>query len=225
MTMKIILFFLVLLIFSFHSLYAQERKNMFYIGVSPVAYKGDLSASYSDFNFAFSAGLKFNRNKRLNGQLNLTVGKISGQTMDKFFYKIPDDSTVKPVNYVKTPFFAVDYSLQYNFIKKKNFIFFLGQGVGIMNYTPKDEYGKALTEKSSSRNADESLTSIAICMPSRIGIIGLFDNGIGLGINAGFLNTFTDYLDNISELGKKQGNDNILTYNFLVYFPLGHKSE
>lgn len=216
-------FLILLFLLSFQPLFAQE--NMFYLGISPVAYKGDLSNSYSHFNLAFNAGLKFNRNKRINGQLNLTIGKISGQTVSKEFYLPGADSTVIPSNYFKAPFFNVDYSIQYNVVKKKNLILYISQGFGVLNYTPKDEKGKKLSELSSTRNPDEKLQSFTMCMPTRAGAIGLFDNGIGVGASAAFLNTFTDYLDNISKLGKKQGNDNILTYNFLIYFPLGNKVE
>ncbi|MCZ6900504.1 MAG: hypothetical protein O7F74_09725, partial [Bacteroidetes bacterium] len=49
-------------------------------------------------------------------------------------------------------------------------------------------------------------------------------NGFGFGLQTGYLNTTTDFLDNISQWGNKKGNDNVLVTKFSFVISLNKQS-
>ena len=93
-------------------------------------------------------------------------------------------------------------------------------GLGIYNYTPKTELGEDLADLLSTRAPDEQYGRVSFMLPVGIGAVYILKNGYGIGAQASFLNTQTDYLDNISLLGRQGGNDNVASFRFFVYAPL-----
>lgn len=200
-------------------LQAQKAPRMVYVGVSANAYKGDLQNSYEKYTSIFHVGLKLNKKKRLNGNIGLGYGNINGQSINPRFKT--SENTVSPNRYFKTSIFTVHYNIQYNFIKNDHWIVYLSQAIGIIRFNPKDKFNVNLQDQLSTRASNETYGNTSLMLPTKVGFIYLFDNEFGAGFEAGFLNTLTDYLDNISQMGTKDGNDNLLQFKFSFYVPLG----
>jgi hypothetical protein len=199
------------------SVRAQTEKTLLQLGVGGNAYRGDLGGNYKKWKATFHAGLRFNRSKRLNGSFQLAVGSLTGQTSDPEYPGEPDKT---PNLHFKTSILSVNYELHYNIIKTDKVIWYAGQGFGIMHYNPKDEFGNALRERNDTRAEGESYGSITVVLPTKMGAIYFLPNALGLGAEAGFYNTLTDYLDNISEWGTKSGRDNALYIRMFLNVPV-----
>ncbi|MTI21636.1 hypothetical protein E1176_11450 [Fulvivirga sp. RKSG066] len=214
--MKRLLFISCLTIFiSYHTAQAQAPGKWLHTGVSLVSYKGDLS-TYDGYSAAFHAGIQFNNKKRLNGGFVLGLGSVTGENRDFF---ANNQSPQTPNRFFKTNFFHINYDLHINLVKKENFIAYLSQGVGFIRFTPTDQFGEDLQDQSNTREEDESYRNSSFMLPTKAGAMYFLPNGYGLGLEAGFFNTMTDYLDNISALGE-DGNDNLLAFRFSFYVPL-----
>jgi hypothetical protein len=187
------------------------------IGVSGNHYRGDLQGGTTQFKPGLHLGLKFNKASRLNGNLSLSLAQVEGQ--DPAFF--PDtEPNIRPNRYVSTSFFAANYLLQYNLIKKERYQLYIGQGIGLFRYNPKDEQDRPLQDQRSTRLPNEEYGNISLMLPTAAGLIYFLPNQWGLGFQASLLNPLTDYLDNISELGPKKCNDNVLQFRLQLLVPL-----
>jgi hypothetical protein len=197
-----------------------EAINLAYIGISSNGYAGDLNV-YDKWASALHMGFKLNHRTHLNGNVNFSIGNITGQ--DPYFVNGNPEFTGKdysPSKYFNTSVITANYDLHLNIIKKQNLIVYLSQGIGIIRFNPKDEFGNPLQKQPQTRVPGEVYGNTAIMLPTNLGFIYFFPNRFGAGIQAGFLNTQTDYLDNISLLGPNDRNDNVLQVRFSFYAPL-----
>ncbi len=191
------------------------------IGVGATAYKGDLNSRYDYFASSLQIGIKFNKKKRLNSHLNLTIGSVIGQNYQyKFSSTNVPIGTATPNQYFKTSIFSFQYDLQYNFIKKTNFILYMSQGIGFLRFVPKDDEGKELQDQRNTRANDETYNNTTLTLPLSFGAIYILKNGYGFGIQASYLFPQTDYIDNISSWGQESGKDKIAIVKFWLAVPL-----
>jgi hypothetical protein len=180
-------------------------------------YLGDLQASFPVYTGAVSLGMQLNRGKRLNGSFELSYGSISGQDTD---YTYSHDETATPNPFFSSTIFGAHYNLHFNILKKKTYTLYLSQGLGLLRYMPVDDLGRKLQDRFETRAANEVYSNSSIMLPSNLGLMYLLPNQWGLGMQLGYLNSITDYLDNISQWGNKSGNDNILRVRFAVHVPI-----
>lgn len=199
---------------------APEAIHLLYMGTSANAYRGDLNSGYHKWTSSVHLGFKLNHKTRLNGNLNFSVGNVSGQNphFSPDLSEISDH--VEPNRFFNTSVITANYDLHFNLIKKPNFIIYLSQGLGVIRFNPKDESGNPFQKQPFTRPRGEVYGNTAIMLPSNAGFIYFFPNRFAAGIQAGFNNPLTDYLDNISYLGSKEGNDNILMVRFSFFVPL-----
>jgi len=216
--MKKLFFSLVFLLAFQHIASAQNPTHLLTIGTSANSYKGDLSDSYDKWTASFHLGIKFNKGKRINGLLNLSYGHVTGQ--NPTFEVMDKEQTAN--RYFNTKIITANYDLQLNLIKRKQFAVFISQGIGLLFYTPQDEFKQNLQDQTKSRNDNETYSNSALTIPSQFGVNYFFKNGYGVGLQAGYLNVVTDYIDNISELGSAQGNDNIFMGRFYFMIPISY---
>lgn len=202
---------------------AQETSHFIQTGVSANAYKGDLQSAYDKWTSSFHLGLKFNKKKRINGQVNLGFGSITGQSTVSDFNLEGNEKAI-PNKYFLTRYFTLQYDLNYNIVKNTQWTVYISQGAGIIRYNPKDENKNNLQDANDTRATNESYSNISIMLPTQLGVIHHLKNNFGLGIQTGFLNTMTDYLDNISDLGNRSGNDNVFLFRFSLYMPVAYKN-
>lgn len=194
------------------------------IGVGATAYKGELNSRYDYWASSLQIGIKFNKKKRLNSHLNLTIGNVVGQNYQYQFSSanVPV-GTATPNQYFKTSIFSFQYDLQYNFIKKSNFMLYISQGIGFLRFVPKDEEGKELQDQRNTRANNETYNNTTLTLPLSFGAIYLLKNGYGFGIQASYLFPQTDYIDNISSWGHESGKDKIAIVKFWFAIPLAKK--
>jgi hypothetical protein len=218
------LFYLLLFSFSLTT-YAQEHPTRFIeAGISPSSYKGDLNNTYQQWTAIYNAGLKLYAKKRLNGSFNFFAGRIMGQN-GRYEFNPNLNPSPTPNTYFKTTLIGLNYDLQLNLLKKKWGCLYISQGIGLMRFSPKDQNNNKLQDKLSTRAKGEDYNTISFVFPTRIGCMFFLPSWYAIGLQAGFLNPTSDYLDNISEWGVKKKKDNILSVKLSVFIPLTTQSR
>jgi hypothetical protein len=188
-------------------------------GVIMQAYRGDLSSSYDNFSGAFQASLILNKKEKWNGGFNLTIGTLTGQKLSG----IPVSGSPQPNNFFKTSTISIHYDLRYNFISNDQWKAYLSLGFGLLRFNPKDQSDNNLQDLIDTRASNETYGNVTAMIPTQIGAMYFLRNGFGFNFQIGFMNSLTDYLDNISTLGELSGGDNALQLKFAFLVPLNTK--
>ncbi|MEM9389247.1 MAG: outer membrane beta-barrel protein [Bacteroidota bacterium] len=192
-----------------------QKQSIITVGVSGNSYNGELS-SYSSWSSGLQIGWIFSPNKRLSGSLSAGLASVTGEDGDFTFQTNIGDPA--PNTFVKTNYFYAHYALRFTFLRKGNVSAYLSQGLGFMRFTPKDEFDEELEDQDDTRNQDETYRNISFMIPTSIGASYTFTNGFGINLELGLLNSTSDYLDNISELGSS-GSDNVLATRLALAIP------
>lgn len=186
-------------------------------GLSYGAYRGDLGDTYQSGGLGVHVGYMFSHNKKLHGGLHAAAGTFSGYELSN---TSPDfGAEVLSNTYFRSSFISVHYSLQYDIIRRERWLLYVSQGLGIVRFNPRDEFGNALPDNPETRAENENYGTAAAVLPTQAGIDYYLPNRLGIGLKAGWLNTTTDYLDNVSQLGDKAGNDNVMQVILKVHVP------
>lgn len=187
-------------------------------GLSYNAYRGDLGEGYQSGGLAVQLSYMFGHERRLHGGLHAAAGSFTAYELQTG----PTDFTsdVFPNNYFSTRFFSIHYGLQYDIVRRSNWLVYISQGLGIMRFVPRDEQGNSLTDALETRADNESYGNAAAILPTQVGVDYYLPNLLGVGLKLGWLNTTTDYLDNISLLGDRPGNDNVFQLLLQLHVPL-----
>ncbi len=183
--------------------------------------RGDLNSRYRTWLPGWHVGLRFNRKKQLNGTFQFGTGRVVSEKLNVFFSS-NDIPRPEPVNYVSTRFFTVGYDLQANVFRYKNILAYASLGFHLLQFNPKDKEGKSLSgeDRNKTRARGETYGNISTCFPTLVGITYFFKNQMGLGLQAGWLNQTTGYLDNMKQLGESGRRDNVATFRFQFFSPL-----
>lgn len=196
---------------------AQQTEIFIYGGPVITKYNGELG-NYNNSSGSVQLGLQFNKKEKLNGSLNLGFGAVSGEDLN-FGPQVEISTAPNPNNFFKSNFIFFHYELHYNFLKKAKYNLYISQGIGIFRFNPKDGEDNNLQDLAETRNQGETYGNATIMLPTSIGGTYFLPNQYGIGLQLGFYNTMTNYLDNISELGD-DSTDNIFFLKFAVYAPL-----
>lgn len=219
------IFFLTFLCWTCFSLQgmAQHYPNIsFGIGPEALSYRGDLNESYSQWNAGLRASVLFAKKNRFNSELSLGIGKIVGQNSS---YVYEGDASATPATFVATNYVDFSYRLRLNILAKKRYRLYIGQGIGLMRFSPKDESGEQLKDQFESLDLGESYSAIALILPTQLGFTYQLPNDFGFSAQASFLNPMTDYLDNLGEWGNSEGNDKIIAFNVMFWVPLKSQQQ
>ena len=151
--------------------------------------------------------------------MNLGFGQVEGQDPN---YQPPviDGVVPTPNTFFKTNYVSFNYDMRYHIVKKNNYWIYVSVGVGLIRFNPKDENGNSLSELPETRFLDESFNKMTFILPVQLGVLYFLPNYYGIGLEFGLLNTMTDYVDNISDWGVKDGIDNILQLKISFIAPL-----
>jgi hypothetical protein len=112
------------------------------------------------------------------------------------------------------------YEIRINILKKESFCFYVSPGISLLRFDSKDEFKNSYSNQFATRAKGEEYSNISLMLPVKVGGTYYLTNGYGIGMDAGFLNPLTDYIDNISQWGNKTKKDNLLQLNLLLYIPL-----
>jgi hypothetical protein len=214
--------FLTLLLFLPFSCFSQIEKvsKFIEVGISPLSYKGDLSQGYEKWTSAFHIGLKRNTKKKVNGHFDLMIGSVEGQNINYAY-----NTSASPNKFFKTNVASLNYDIQFNILKKERYILYISQGIGLIRFVPKDEFGEELSGKFNTRAKNEIFNNISFMFPQSIGFMYFFKNDYGAGFQLGRLTPATDYIDNISKLSNYKKPDNIFMFKFSVLAPISYKKN
>lgn len=195
----------------------REPKAMLSLGTAMTAYKGELG-DYAAFTALFHARLEQNRSRLLNTAVEFGGGKLTGNNVRYV------SETGTPNRSFNTSLFYLTGHAQLNIIKKPHQRLYIGQGIGLMRFNPKDDRNNSLLNRPDTRAQDENYGNFALLLPTSLGGTYHFPNHLGIGMEIGLMNTRTDYLDNISQLGDPAAKDNVLRIQFSVIAPLTYES-
>lgn len=188
-------------------------QNQIVIGFGGVSYTGDLGNAYDKWTGAIYAGLRFSSEKRLSTSFLMGAGSLQGQ--EGLNQSLP----IEVNRFFQTSFFQVNFEAQYDVLRFNNTEIFVSQGIGLFRFDPKDETGLSLRNMVSTRNENESYGNVVVFLPFSLGVRHSLSNGLGFHLQISVLNPFTDYLDNISQLGNRSGFDNVLSCRFGLLVP------
>ncbi|WP_422360265.1 hypothetical protein [Reichenbachiella sp.] len=196
-----------------------QKRREIHFGIGPASYGGDLGKAYSGSSLLVNIGFKLNKDKKLNGNFRLSIGSVTGQELD---YSTTDNTGVPatPNTFFKSSFIGLNYEAHYNFLDKKKYKVYLSQGIGLFRFNPKDESNNNLVDMPDTRSLGESYRNLIIQLPTQLGAKYYLPNDFAIGVQFGFMNPITDYLDNLGVWGNKNGNDNILVLQFELHAPI-----
>ena len=195
---------------------AQQKPLKIGVGLLGASYVGDLNVdgnALHRFHPGVSISLQFDSEKLITPQLNTGFAKVVAQNRD-----LQPVEGVSPNSFVETPFFFVDFRLRARFLREKAFHPYVSAGIGLLGYTPKDEDGNNLLDNISTRQEGETYGSITAGFPMSIGAELELSPLIGMGLEYTHRFTASDYLDNISQLGTRDGNDKLQSLLVSIYF-------
>lgn len=190
---------------------------MFALGTSMIAYSGELS-NYASFSAMFHGRLVQTRSRRLNPAIEMGWGKLTGNNLRYV------SAAGTPNRSFNTSFFQLAAHAQFNIIKKPQQRLYISQGLGLMRFNPMNDRDNRLLDQPNTRAPEETYGNFTLLLPTAIGGTYHFPNHLGIGMEVGLMNTRTDYLDNISQLGNPEQKDNVLRVQFSVIAPLTYDS-
>jgi hypothetical protein len=200
--MRLLLLFIGF-VFTSLSLNAQsDKQRALTLGYAPNVYKGDFE-SEQNWGNSFNIGLNLNKGKFLTGEFQLRIGSVTAQTLS-------NDFSSEVVKYVKTNYLGINYGLSFRVLNiKDKFQMKLTPGFGLMRFDPKSLSDEKLSSKNSTRQKGEAYGNTALMLPFKCTLEYYTKYKVSYTLSTGYLNTFTDYLDNVSKLGVSDKKDNI----------------
>jgi hypothetical protein len=133
------------------------------------------------------------------------VGQVLPENVNRFF---------------DTRYLNVHFEFHYTVFKFGNSELFVSQGLGLFRFNPLDSDKSPLLSQSFTRAEDEGYGLISFMFPSQMGFHMRLVNGFGIGVQAGFYNPLTNYIDNIGELGQGRNFDNLLFFRMMFFVPI-----
>jgi hypothetical protein len=202
-----------------------QVKQRFQLGIGPygMLYTGDLSTQKEWFHRVYpglNLSLQFDSPKLIVPQLNAGFGKITGEDRN-----LEPVNGIQPNTFVSTTYFYIDGRFHLQFFRRQRFRPRVGLGFGLLNYTPKGQQGQNLQQQLQTRKEGEDYNTTAPHLPMTIGFKYSLNDFVSLGMDLTRFNVFTDYIDNIGELGTNPGNDRLNSLLVSIYFTPGYKKR
>ncbi|MEM6765354.1 MAG: LysM peptidoglycan-binding domain-containing protein [Bacteroidota bacterium] len=193
------------------------------IGTGAINYLGDFtegSSFLNRFNPTFNFSIQIENKKALQFQLNAGFGSFTEQ-----FDETPPDvpSEILLNDYVRTSFFYGDFRLRYRFMEGNKLRPYVSTGPGLLFFSPKDQDGKFLNEATLTRKETEQYNTYTLQWPVAGGVLYQLTDNFSLGAEYTYRFTGSDYLDNIGELGDRNGNDALHGLVITAYVSLQSK--
>lgn len=195
------------------------------LSLSGTSYIGDMSESHSLLSRVNPGGnlsLQTENTAALKFQVNGGFGKFTEQFDGDPPITAPH---IEPTTFVETTFFYGDLRLKYRFFPQARIHPYISIGAGILFFTPRDQNGKFLKPRTQTRLEDESYSATVPQIPGTVGIQGKINRNIVLGLEYTYRFVPTDYLDNIGQLGSRNGFDSLHGLHLGLYFILKPQDE
>jgi hypothetical protein len=185
------------------------------IGLQGTTYVGDLNSkggAWERFSPGAALSLQFASQKLLSPQLNAGFGRFVAQDRD-----LESVEGVMPNTFVQTPFFFVDLRLKARFLREAGIHPYLSVGVGMLGYTPKDQDANNLIDNFATRNEGETYGSMTASFPLSTGLEVQLHPILMVGLEYTYRPTTSDYLDNIGQVGLRDGKDKLQSLLLTLY--------
>jgi opacity protein-like surface antigen len=192
------------------------------LGLSAYAYSGELSAG----RFAqtpgpgFAAQALLDNRSLLTPVLTIAVGSFSAQRPD-FPARIGGG---QPNSFVQTRFTTGTLAVRARFLRAQRLRPYAGLGIGLILFFPHDAEGRALTGQASTRAPGEAYGNTALAFQLQAGGSYAISPLLSAYIHYTWLQTGTQYLDNIGQLGQAQ-NDALHSLTLGLGLRLGGRAE
>lgn len=175
--------------------------------------KTDLEPSYSKPGTQVSASVQFTPNRWLNVGFWVNVGEVQSENRDVRFF---DQSEFQINDFAKTSYQSLHVEPSLHLIKKNNYSVYLSQGFGFLRFNVFDRNNSDLANNLSSRDQGEDYSNFTVLLPTTLNAYCFLPNDFGFHFRTGWLNPQTDYLDNISNFGNSENNDNLFILQFSI---------
>lgn len=177
-------------------------------------YNGDLTQrnGLQGFGPGLDLSLKFDSPKRVSPVFNVGFGSFSAEQRD-----IPASQGIQPNTFVQTSFWYVDLMLRIHIINRGNpkqapnsrsgypteprLRPYLAFGLGVLGFTPRDRNGNLLSTNTNTRAQGENYGNTTAFFPLALGVTHRLSPVLSVGVELRRMFTFTQYLDNIGQLG------------------------
>ncbi|HET8860384.1 hypothetical protein [Marivirga sp.] len=168
--------------------------------------KTDLEPTYKKPGVQLSAFLQFTPNRWLNVGLWFSAGEAQSENREVRFF---DQSEFQINDFARANYQSLHVEPSFHLLKKSNYSIYMAQGFGFMRYAVYDRDNSNLASQLDSRSQGEEYSNFAVLLPTTLNAYYFLPNDFGLHLRTGFLNPQTDYLDNISNFGNPENNDNL----------------
>lgn len=198
--------------------FGQEEQKPLRLGLGffGAAYQGDLTTNgdaLHRFHPGANLSIQFASPALITPQINVGFGRFVAQDRD-----ISAEGGIQPNTFVDTRFFFADFRLKARFLREELFHPYASVGIGLLGFTPRDADGNNLLDNISTRNDNETYGTITASFPLSVGMEYELSPLAMIGLEYSFRPVTSDYLDNISELGPKSGNDRLQILMLSIYF-------
>jgi opacity protein-like surface antigen len=196
------------------------------LGMSGLTYRGDFTQSDGNFLRVYPGlhvSLQFDGPSRLQMQLRFGYGHVVEQSDERRVPNLPGGSLgapdTIPNQFFRTSLFLPDLRLRFRFLRKGPVQPFVGVGLGLVVYDPRDQGDNLLADNILSRRIGETYDAMTATFPLMAGCDFRLHQNLGLGLTYTFRPTQSDFIDNVGSLGRSEGNDQLheLTLSLQVY--------
>jgi hypothetical protein len=201
----------ILILLSFllaFSVSGQDSTFTKFVGISAGASipKTDLEPTYKKPGVQLSAFMQFDPNRWLNVGLWFSAGEVQSENRGVRFF---DQSEFQINDFARANYYSLHVEASFHLLKKSNYSVYLAQGFGFMRFTVFDRDKNNLANQLDSRAQGEDYSNLTVLLPTTLNAYYFLPNDFGIHFRTGWLNPQTDYLDNISEFGNSDNNDNL----------------
>lgn len=178
------------------------------LGMSAIGYSGDLSNGYeawTRFGSGFSISAQFVSYKVVRPQISITAGSVPIERSND----LSSDSLGKivPADFMQTRTLMIDLRIMAYPFPSAKIQPFLGPGIGILSFDPRDANGNSLADQSDTRPSGESYSNIALQFPMTAGCRWNLSKYVALQASYTHHLVMNDFLDNTAMMGTVSGND------------------
>lgn len=202
----------------FHCVFGQELPSflLFGAGFEAVRYSGDIvsgSRSWERFNAVGKLSFTLENYKVISPYIQFGFGSFSAQNRE-----LNQVTPFAPNRYVYTRFQYLSLGPKIRFKRWKKVYPYLIPTIGILFFDPLDQDFNSYVNQDRTRAEGEEYNTSVFIFPLLMGVHLRLHEHFHLSFQYQFYGITTDYIDNISELGEKSGNDRLsgICINFYI---------
>lgn len=196
----------------------KERVPAIGIGAGLVSLQSDLQENFTQAGLETRIQFILNTSSFFSVSFLGYFGSVIGQNPSLPSVQITNGDWIQPNQFVQTNYQGIALMPRVRLVELRGFHVHATLGIGVLRFQACDDAGQDLIDLPDTRNVNEVYGASSIHLPIQLQVGYLWPNQIGWQLQAGFHNPLTDYLDNIGELGGREGNDQMLAVSLMVFY-------